>query len=139
MRWPSPLAQTAQPERWRMRRWSKEPRRISVVEGRAAASLARALTTDVCFIYKNETLKHRFCQYLLQHLFQNSQSGLPNPPDEMGPLGPRRARTGRQPSDDECGNGEGNRGGSQRWRGRAGGAFGAGAGSRLVDSSISMK
>jgi hypothetical protein len=27
---------------WRMLRWSKEPRRISVVEGREAASLARA-------------------------------------------------------------------------------------------------
>src|SRR3989440_1475467 len=33
MRWPPPRAQTAQPERWRMRRWSKEPRRMSVVEG----------------------------------------------------------------------------------------------------------
>src|SRR5450755_4271708 len=38
-----------------MRRRSKEPRRISVVEGRAAASLARALMTVLCFIYTNET------------------------------------------------------------------------------------
>src|ERR1039458_1935386 len=38
-----------------MRRWSKEPRRISGVEGSAAASLARALTTVSCFIYNNET------------------------------------------------------------------------------------
>src|SRR6266567_1858843 len=55
MRWPSPRAQTAQPERWRMRRWSKEPRRMSVVEGREVASLARVLS--VCFIYKDETIK----------------------------------------------------------------------------------
>jgi hypothetical protein len=38
-----------------MRRRSKEPRRISVVEGRAAASLAQALMTVSCFIYNNET------------------------------------------------------------------------------------
>jgi hypothetical protein len=41
-----------------MRRRSKEPRRISVVEGREAASLARALITDSRFIYNiynNET------------------------------------------------------------------------------------
>src|SRR6266567_8226087 len=55
MRWPSPRAQTAQPERWRMRRWSKEPRRMSVVEGREVASLARVLS--VCVIYKYETIK----------------------------------------------------------------------------------
>src|SRR5881628_2492490 len=58
MRWPSPRAQTAQPERWRMRRWSKEPRRMSVVEGSAEASLARAWRVlSVCFIYIHETLK----------------------------------------------------------------------------------
>src|SRR5258708_38575429 len=57
MRWPSPRAHTAQPERWRMRRWSKEPRRMSVVEGRQVASLARALS--ICFIYQYETIKQR--------------------------------------------------------------------------------
>src|SRR5438876_4015586 len=62
MRWPSPRAQTAQPERWRMRRWSSEPRRMSVVEGRVegrvAASLARASRVlPVRFIYTHETLK----------------------------------------------------------------------------------
>src|ERR1700734_644638 len=45
-----------------MVRWSKEPRRISVVEGRVAASLARDLRTVSCFIYNNETTKSRFCQ-----------------------------------------------------------------------------
>src|SRR5580704_11812179 len=70
-RWPLPLAQTAQPERWRMRRWSKEPRRISVVEGRAAASLARVLMIVSCFIYKYETTKHRSCQYFSEHLFSS--------------------------------------------------------------------
>ena len=45
-----------------MVRWSKEPRRISVVEGRVAASLARDLRTVSCFIYNNETIKSRFCQ-----------------------------------------------------------------------------
>src|ERR1700674_2112447 len=52
-----------------MRRWSKEPRRISVVEGRATASLARALRMLSCFIYKNETTKHGLCQDLSEHLF----------------------------------------------------------------------
>src|SRR5271169_5858193 len=52
-----------------MRRWSKEPRRISIVEGRAAASLARALMIFTCFIYKNETTKRRLCQDLSEHLF----------------------------------------------------------------------
>src|SRR5580700_7899052 len=69
-RWPLPRAQVAQPERWRMRRWSKEPRRISVVEGRAAASLARFLIIVSCFIYNDETLKRRLCQALPEHLFQ---------------------------------------------------------------------
>src|SRR6266436_7186021 len=57
MRWPPPRAHTAQPERWRMRRWSKEPRRMSVVERRQVASLARALS--ICFIYQYETIKQR--------------------------------------------------------------------------------
>src|SRR5271169_651146 len=52
-----------------MRRWSKEPRRIWVVEGRAAASLVRALRIVCCFIYNNETTEDRFCQYLPEHLF----------------------------------------------------------------------
>src|SRR5205807_10089267 len=52
-----------------MRRRSKEPRRISVVEGRAAASLARVLTTVFCFIYKNETTKRRPGQPLPEHFF----------------------------------------------------------------------
>src|SRR6058998_3371027 len=61
MRWPSPRAQTAHPERWRMRRWSKEPRRMSVVEGRTAASLARAVRALLlCFIYIYETTKGSF-------------------------------------------------------------------------------
>src|SRR6266704_3897197 len=64
MRWPSPRAQTAQPERWRMRRWSKEPRRMSVVEGRVVASLARALS--VCFIYQYETIKQRVVSRVFQ-------------------------------------------------------------------------
>src|SRR5258708_5707645 len=64
MRWPSPRAQTAQPERWRMRRWSKEPRRMSVVEGREVASLARALS--VCFIYQYETIKQRVVSRVFQ-------------------------------------------------------------------------
>src|SRR5438552_7821021 len=60
MGWPSPRAQTAQPERWRMRRWSKEPRRMSVVEGRVVASLARAARAlSVGFIYQYETIKQR--------------------------------------------------------------------------------
>src|SRR5258707_15333765 len=54
-----------------MRRRSKEPRRISVVEGRAPASLARVLTTVSCFIYNNETTKRGFGQSLLEHLFSN--------------------------------------------------------------------
>src|SRR5439155_26303469 len=65
MRWPSPLAQTAQPERWRMRRWSKEPRRMSVVEGRVVASLARALS--VRFIYIHETARRWPCQEFSKH------------------------------------------------------------------------
>src|SRR5882724_12361173 len=70
-RWPLPRAQTAQPERWRMRRRSKDPRRISVVEGRAAATFARALMIVSCFIYNNETIKNLFRQSLPEHLFQN--------------------------------------------------------------------
>ena len=66
-RWPLPRAQAAQPERWRMRRRSKEPRRISVVEGSAAASLARFLITVSCFIYKNETTKPSSSQPLPEH------------------------------------------------------------------------
>src|SRR6266704_2250359 len=64
MRWPSPRAHTAQPERWRMRRWSKEPRRMSVVEGREVASLARVLS--VRFIYIHETTKRWSCQEFFQ-------------------------------------------------------------------------
>src|SRR5713101_6710749 len=64
MRWPPPRAHTAQPERWRMRRWSKEPRRMSVVEGREVASLARALS--VCFIYQYETIKQRVVSRVFQ-------------------------------------------------------------------------
>src|SRR5882757_963603 len=68
-RWPLPRAQAAQPERWRMRRRSKEPRRISVVEGSAAASLARVLMIVSCFIYKNETTKPSSSQPLPEHFF----------------------------------------------------------------------
>src|SRR5712692_675705 len=58
MRWPPPRAQTAQPERWRMRRWSKEPRRMSVVKGRVVVSLARASRVlSLCLIYIHETIK----------------------------------------------------------------------------------
>src|SRR5437016_12004616 len=67
MGWPSPRAQTAQPERWRMRRWSKEPRRMSVVEGRVVASLARAARAlSVCFIYQYETIKQRVVSRVFQ-------------------------------------------------------------------------
>src|SRR4051794_2528834 len=52
-----------------MRRRSKEPRRISVVEGSAAASLARVLMIVSCFIYKNETSNHRSSQPLPEHFF----------------------------------------------------------------------
>src|ERR1039457_445489 len=62
--WPGPRAQTAQPERWRMRRWSKEPRRISVVAGRAAASLVRAAGMAMCFTLTNETHGGYRCQAL---------------------------------------------------------------------------
>src|SRR6266571_9015121 len=86
MRWPSPRAQTAQPERWRMRRWSKEPRRMSVVEGRAAASLARVLS--VRFIYIHETTKRWSCQEFFKHfyeiLFFRSQGPLAAPPSPSG-------------------------------------------------------
>src|SRR5947209_3197695 len=68
MRWPSPRAQTAQPERWRMRRWRKEPRRISVVEGREVASLARVLS--VCFIYQYETIKRGVVSRAFQTFLQ---------------------------------------------------------------------
>src|SRR6266568_1009900 len=54
-----------------MRRRSKEPRRISVVDGRAAASLARALMMVSCFIYNNETTKPWFRQSIPEHLFHN--------------------------------------------------------------------
>src|SRR5215472_1879216 len=40
-----------------MVRWSKEPRRISVVEGSEAASLARASGIRVFFILINETIE----------------------------------------------------------------------------------
>src|SRR5438552_3208416 len=53
-----------------MQRWSKEPRRISAVEGRAAASLVRVLMIVSCFIYNDETINARFCQFLPEHLFQ---------------------------------------------------------------------
>jgi hypothetical protein len=43
-----------------IRRRSREPRRIWVVEGRAAASLERALVAVVCFIYYNETQRAGF-------------------------------------------------------------------------------
>ena len=51
------FGQTLQPLRWRMRRCSKEPRRISVVEGSLAASWVRALRIALCFILINETHK----------------------------------------------------------------------------------
>jgi hypothetical protein len=55
-----PWAQVAQPERWRMVRWSREPRRISVVKGSEAASWARASGVFfVCFILINENTKLR--------------------------------------------------------------------------------
>src|SRR5713226_3008762 len=72
MRWPPPRAHTAQPERWRMRRWSKEPRRMSVVEGRVegrvVASLARVLS--VRFIYIHETTKRWLCQEFFKHFYE---------------------------------------------------------------------
>src|SRR5216684_4163327 len=44
-----------------MRRWSKEPRRMSEVEGSEAASLARASRVLFeCFIYIYETIKRGF-------------------------------------------------------------------------------
>src|ERR1022692_216141 len=61
-KWPGPRAQTAQPVRWRMRRWSKEPRRIWVVAGRAAASLVRAAGMATCFTLTNETHGGYSCQ-----------------------------------------------------------------------------
>jgi hypothetical protein len=45
-------------------KWSKEPRRISVVEGREAASLARASGISSFFILINETTESRLCQSL---------------------------------------------------------------------------
>src|SRR5437899_3311700 len=68
MRWPSPRAHTAQPERWRMRRWSKEPRRMSVVEGREVARVARVLS--VRFIYIHETTKRWSCQEFFKHFYE---------------------------------------------------------------------
>jgi hypothetical protein len=41
------------------------------VEGRAAASLARALAIFSCFIYNNETTRSRFCQVISKHLSLN--------------------------------------------------------------------
>src|SRR6266849_5439578 len=71
MRWPSPRAQTAQPERWRMRRWSKEPRRMSVVKGRVVVSLARASRVlSLCLIYIHETIKDGLCQALFKHFMR---------------------------------------------------------------------
>src|SRR6266849_349626 len=71
MRWPSPRAQTAQPERWRMRRWSREPRRMSVVEGRGAASLVRASRVlSVRFIYIHETLQGRSVSRVFKHFYE---------------------------------------------------------------------
>src|ERR1017187_1450094 len=63
-KWPGPRAQTARPVRCRMRRWSKEARRIWVVEGSPAASLARALGIVVCFTLKKETTRGYSCQAL---------------------------------------------------------------------------
>src|SRR5712664_1714214 len=71
MRWPSPRAQTAQPERWRMRRWSKEPRRMSEVKGRVAVSLARAVRVlSVVVFHTYETTKEGPCQELSKHFYE---------------------------------------------------------------------
>src|SRR3989441_12969044 len=71
MRWPSPRAQTAQPERWRMRRWSKEPRRMSVVKGRVEVSLARASRVLSLFlIYIHETIKDGLCQDFSKQFYE---------------------------------------------------------------------
>src|SRR5260370_22663465 len=71
MRWPPPRAHTAQPERWRMRRRSKEPRRMSEVEGSEAASLARASRVlSERFIYIYETIKRVRCQELSKHFYK---------------------------------------------------------------------
>src|SRR6266705_531854 len=86
--WPGPWAQTAQPVRWRMRRWSKEPRRISVVEGIAAASLARAAGIAVCFTLYNETQQTCSCQALggphaplnIIHNDETVRRAVPRPP-----------------------------------------------------------
>src|SRR5713226_2444401 len=54
-----------------MRRWSKEPRRMSVVEGSAAASLARgSLVLSLCFIYIHETTKAGPCQGPSKHFYK---------------------------------------------------------------------
>ena len=53
-----------------MRRRSKEPRRISVVEGRAAASLAREARTLSCFILINETTEAPLVSRPLEHYYQ---------------------------------------------------------------------
>src|SRR5437588_2523274 len=89
-----------------MWRWSKEPRRISVVEGRAAASLARALMIVVCFIYNNETQGNRFCQSLPKHFFhlcfgvrrvrapKRNRSSIPCDSHGTGPLEQRAVSEG---------------------------------------------
>src|SRR5947199_641483 len=87
MRWPSPLAQTAQPERWRMRRWSKEPRRMSVVEGRVVASLARALS--VRFIYIHETTRRMVVSRVFQTFLRDFVFSI------RGPIAAHRVRPGR--------------------------------------------
>src|SRR6266699_1730122 len=114
-----------------MRRWSKEPRRISVVEGRAAASLARALTIVSCFIYKNETTKGRFCQYLPEHFFSNLVCKKPRwalPRATDGGAGAMANAAMEQGTAEDLGGGE-----------EGGGEFGAGAVNRFIDSSIRMK
>src|SRR5258708_20372810 len=71
MRWASRRAGRAQAEGWRMRRWSSEPRRMSVVEGRVTASLVRtSRVLSVCFIYTHETLKARSVSRIFKHFYE---------------------------------------------------------------------
>jgi len=68
--WPLPSAQTAQPVRCRMKRWIKEPRTISGVNGKAAASLEHLRRIACCFIYTDEIITHTCCQVFWDNFFE---------------------------------------------------------------------
>src|SRR2546425_4890098 len=54
-----------------MRRWSKEPRRMSVVKGRVEVSLARASRVLSLFlIYIHETIKDGLCQDFSKQFYE---------------------------------------------------------------------